>query len=312
MSPKELKAKYEKGENIAAILRSEAGLKHNTEKIIEASYDIQAGAYVSAMEQEDYKLQVREYSFEIAMLLKSLGAGSASSILEAGVGEATTFSGVLKNLDQDQIRAYGFDLSWSRIAIARNWLSGEGIFKPVLCTGSLLNIPFADNSIDIVYTSHSIEPNGGMEEPILKELHRVSKKMLVLIEPAYELAAEDARKRMDAHGYCKNLVAISKRLDFNVIEHRLFYMVSPMNPTALTVIQKEEVELDTPPSASPFACPIYKTPLQDLGGGGLFSPEALAVYPVIAGIPCLRMENAIVASYFPEILESGSSLGGGG
>jgi hypothetical protein len=34
----------------------------------------------------------------------------------------------------------------------------------------------------------------------------------------------------------------------------------------------------------------------------LFSPEALSVYPIIAGIPCLRMENAIIASKFPEII----------
>lgn len=303
MSPKELKARYEKGENIAAVLRNEAGLKHNTEKIIEISYDLQAGAYVSAMEQEDYKLQKQEYSYEIAKLLKSLGTDSTSSVLEAGVGEATTFSGVLQNLAQGQVRAYGFDLSWSRIAIARNWLAREGIPAPVLCTGSLLNIPFADNSIDVVYTSHSIEPNGGMEVPILKELYRVSKKFLVLLEPAYELATMDARNRMDSHGYCKNLAGVSKQLGFNVVEHRLFYVANPMNPTALTVIQKEEVA-KTPISSRPFACPMYKTPLQDLGGGGLFSPEALVVYPVIAGIPCLRVENGIVASYFPEILES--------
>jgi hypothetical protein len=36
--------------------------------------------------------------------------------------------------------------------------------------------------------------------------------------------------------------------------------------------------------------------------GGLFSPQHLAVYPVLGGIPCLREDNSIVASHFGKIL----------
>jgi len=41
--------------------------------------------------------------------------------------------------------------------------------------------------------------------------------------------------------------------------------------------------------------------LQEVAGM-LFSPEALVVYPILDGIPCLRIENGIVASKFPEIV----------
>ncbi|APB35047.1 hypothetical protein GlitD10_2704 [Gloeomargarita lithophora Alchichica-D10] len=50
-----------------------------------------------------------------------------------------------------------------------------------------------------------------------------------------------------------------------------------------------------------LACPEFKTPLQAVGNM-LFSPEALTVYPILAGIPCLRVENAIVASKYQEFV----------
>ncbi|MGC8667667.1 MAG: methyltransferase domain-containing protein [Chthonomonadales bacterium] len=141
--------------------------------------------------------------------------------MESGVGEATTLSGVLRGL-QSEVSSFGFDLSWSRVAYAKRWLHSQGVFDTTLCTGNLLHIPFADNSIDVVHTSHSIEPNGGNEEPILQELFRVTRRFLILLEPGYELADDEAKRRMDSHGYCKNLKGIAQSLGYDVLEHRLF------------------------------------------------------------------------------------------
>ena len=35
-----------------------------------------------------------------------------------------------------------------------------------------------------------------------------------------------------------------------------------------------------------------------------YNPEALVVYPSIASIPCLRIENGIIASKYPEIIKT--------
>jgi len=215
------------------------GVKHNTREIIEISYDLQAGSYIAAMEKGAMAKHKKEYSREIARTILALC--KPASVLEAGVGEATTLSGVLENMG-NEICGYGFDLSWSRIAYAMKWLHGKGIVNTVLCSGDLFNIPFLDNSIDVVYTSHSIEPNGGHEEPILRELYRVARKFLILLEPGYELAGDEARQRMDYHGYCKNLKEISESLGYDVSEHGLFsYTSNPLNPTALTIILKTAV-----------------------------------------------------------------------
>lgn len=295
-TPRQLKALYEQGRNISAFLREAQGASENTEPIIEVSYDLQTGSYIAALENPAMARHKEEYTAEVARVVRALTA--PESILEAGIGEGTTFAGVLSNLALPGLQCYGFDLSWSRVAFARRFLRGRGIEGATLCTGSLFQIPFADGSVDVVYTSHTVEPNGGRERPILQELYRVARRYLVLLEPGYELAGAEARARMESHGYCRRLRETCVELGYRVIEHRLFpHSANPLNPTALTIVEKGAEAR----SGHVLACPRFKTPLVELGGA-LFSPEALCVYPVIAGIPCLRSENAIVASKFEEIV----------
>jgi ubiquinone/menaquinone biosynthesis C-methylase UbiE len=295
-TPCELKSLYEQGKNINALLREEKGLQHNTDEIIEISYDLQTGSYIAAMENAEMVEFKRDYTAGISKTILSLC--EPMSILEAGVGEATTLSGVLQHL-KDDVRSFGFDLSWSRVAYAKRWLQRQGMFNTTLCTGNLFHIPFADNSIDLVYTSHSIEPNGGNEQPILQELFRVTRKFLILLEPGYELANDEARRRMDSHGYCKNMKGIAESMGYDVLKHNLFpFTANPLNPTAITIIKKDD---QTIPSSYILACPKFKTPLEEIGSM-LFSPEALVVYPIVGGIPCLRIENGIFASKYKEVL----------
>ena len=295
LTPRELLDHYREGTNITRLLRERSGLDHNPPEAIEMAYDLQAGSYIDAMSDPQMSAHKSSYSEEIARNILSLKR--PKSVLEAGVGEATTLSGVLEHLGE--VQAYGFDLSWSRIACARRWLSDQDAGPVTLCTGDLLAIPFADNSVDVVYTSHSIEPNGGKEAPILSELYRVARGYLILLEPAYELAGDEARKRMESHGYCRNLPHEVTRLGGEIIHHGLFpFSANPLNPTAITVVRKHG---NNTASEHVLACPQFRTPLLDMGDM-LFSPEALAVYPVIAGIPCLRQDNAVLASKFPEIV----------
>lgn len=299
-SPRQLKELYEKGQNISSFLRDQSGSTQNTRNIIEIAYDLQTGSYISAMSNREFAQHKEDYTKELVNIILSLC--QPTSILEAGVGEAITLSGVLSHFDR-KICSYGFDLSWSRVAYAKRWLSDNGVSDSVLCTGDLFNIPFSDNSIDVVYTSHSIEPNGGNEKPILQELYRVARKYVILLEPGYELANTEAKQRMEAHGYCRGLEQTARSLGYDVLDHRLFpYSATKLNPTALTIIHKAGKSIDVPHS---FVCPKWKSPLHEVGGM-LFSPEALAVYPVIGGIPCLRIENAIVASKCREVMEATS------
>lgn len=297
--PRELISLYDQGKNISALLREEKGLQHNTDEVIEIAYDLQTGSYITAMKNAEMAKHKRDYTSEIAKVILSLC--EPMSILEAGVGEGTTFSGVLQHLKAD-VSSFGFDLSWSRVAYAKRWFQSQGVSNTALCTGNLFHIPFADNSIDVVYTSHSIEANGGNEGPILRELFRVTRKFLILLEPGYDLSKDEGKRRMDFHGYCKNLKGIADSLGYDVLQHNLFPFTSnPLNPTAITIIKKHDCAM--PPSYI-LACPKFKTPLEEIGNM-LFSPEALVVYPIVGGIPCLRIENGIFASKYKEVMAAG-------
>ena len=290
ISVRKLKALYENGENISATLRKNLGVKENTPEIIEISYDLQTGKYIDAMQNEGMLKHKDEYTSEIVKIIQSLC--TPTSIMEAGVGEATTFSGVVKKCE-NKIYGYGFDLSWSRVAYAKKYLQSQNVDNIKLCTGDLFDIPFADNSIDIVYTSHSIEPNRGGEKRILSELHRVARKYVILLEPAYEFANKEIRSRMDSHGYCRGLKETAELLGFNIIRNEIFpFSANPMNPTAITIILKP-CDMKAPEEV--FVCPQFKTPLKEVDSV-MYSPEALVAYPIIRGIPCLRIGNGILAS----------------
>ncbi|HOL80730.1 MAG TPA: class I SAM-dependent methyltransferase, partial [Ignavibacteriales bacterium] len=93
--------------------------------------------------------------------------------IEIGVGEATTLSYLIKQLNNQNLNIFGFDISWSRLKFAKELTKYLQIENVNLFVADLFNIPLNDNSIDIVYTNHSIEPNGGREEEALKELYRI-------------------------------------------------------------------------------------------------------------------------------------------
>ncbi len=299
---KELKELYKKGTNISAFLRSEMASSTNNKEIIELAYELQTGSYIECMKNSDLVKHKIEYADEIAKVVCKLCR--PQTILEAGIGEATTLSWVVGALSKFSCfpQFYGFDLSCSRIFYARKWLEQQQVSDVSLCTGDLANMPYQDNSIDVVYTSHSIEPNGGNEETILKELYRVAKKYVILLEPGYELSSIEIRKRMDAHGYCKSLNAISESLGYKVLSHELFpHTAIASNPTAITIIEKPEIVIETTKHSGTgvYACPKFKTPLKELGGM-LFSPEAGLVYPILNGIPCLRIENGMLVTKYDE------------
>ncbi|MFT6981249.1 MAG: ubiquinone/menaquinone biosynthesis C-methylase UbiE/uncharacterized protein YbaR (Trm112 family) [Crocinitomicaceae bacterium] len=287
-----VKEVFSKNGNIIQFLNKLDESDQNSTDNIIISYDFQSGSYIKATAKNlEYN---QTYCSAIAAIFNELP--SVNSIMEVGVGEATTLATVIKNMDNRPNHIFGFDISWSRLKFAKNFLSDVGVNNVSLFAANLFDIPLSDNAIDVVYTSHSIEPNGGNELAAIKELYRVSKNYLVLLEPSYEFANEEARARMKSLGYVTELGKVIKELGLNVIEHRLFEHASnPLNPTGLFIIKKEESSEDS--SSLELICPITKVELKNSNEGLLFADDASLVYPVIQGIPLLLKENAILASH---------------
>lgn len=287
-----LKAHYANGGNLMQYLRDLEQRSTNTVDDILISYDFQAGSYVKGYWQN--QPQKDQYFAVVAGILA--GLGPFNSLLEAGVGEATTLANVLRQLPHRPAHALGFDISWSRLHYGRAFVSTQNAGPVTLFTGDLFRIPLPDNATDIVYTSHSVEPNGGREADALRELYRVARRYVVLLEPAYELASDEARQRMLAHGYVTNLLGTAQELGYVVREHRLIEPTqNPLNPTGLILIEKDASAEPSGPVS--LACPITGAVLTETPDS-LFAAEGLLAYPKIQGIPCLLAQNAILATHF--------------
>lgn len=290
-SLKDLRAAFARKENICHILRAYGDSDGNEQSSILVSYDLQAGSYVAALADSDRRRALGEYTDAVAAVLAPY---RPRSILEAGVGEATTFREVLARLPLPQIPAFGCDISWSRVHVGRRHLEA-GRIDASLFVGELEALPLPDNSADIVYTSHAVEPNHGREAVILAELYRVAARYLVLFEPGFEFASPKARAWMESHGYCRGLGQVAERAGWKIIEHRLLGdSTNPLNPTGVLVVEKRSGDGRSAPPAA-YACPSCRGPLAAGDAAHFCAAEGLA-YPTLRGIPCLARHNAILAS----------------
>ncbi|NJO53468.1 MAG: methyltransferase domain-containing protein [Bacteroidales bacterium] len=276
--------------NIAAWVREREGADVNSPSAVLYAYDAQAGSYVAALENAEFRDIKYRQAARLASILDEL---APRTILDAGTGEATTFGRTLGLLRQKPRRSLGFDISLSRLLHARRFLAKEGLPHVELFAAALERIPLEDDAVDVVVTFHAIEPNHGRESVILEELLRVASRYLVLVEPSWELASAEVRERMERHGYVRGLPEAIARLGYDPIRCEPWGLDgNPSNPAALIVVAKNGRTID-PTLVSPIS---GKRLIER--DSCLFCPEDGHVFPIIAGIPSMLVENAILCSHF--------------
>lgn len=255
------------------------------------AYDLQAGTYTENA-RKNYEF-IDVWCTQLAELINRV-MPNKGTVLEIGCGEATTLAGVKAKLGEKVSKAYGFDLSWSRIDEGCRWM-GESNEEAELFVGDIFEIPMADNSVDVVYSSHSLEPNGGKEEMAIKECMRVARNGVVLVEPIYELVDAESRKRMEKHGYIRGLRSTVERLGSNILDYRILeHYSNPLNPSGVVMFESHS-NFEIVRDENIWSCPLTGSPLvrkEDL----FLAPEVGIAYPVLKGVPMLRSDHAIVAS----------------
>ena len=284
---------YAAGGNVSRHFKDRGLSREEQIAIIEFAYDLQSGSYTAALRgDQGVRDQKRAWGGVVAERLARYGA---RSLVEAGVGEATTLKSIVEQVPADA-EAAGFDLCVSRLVYAREVLAETG--RPVrLFTGDLSSIPLVDNAYDALLTNHSIEPNGGRERQILAEMLRATRRLLVLVEPDYERGSAGQRQRMDELGYIKNLPAHIEALGAKVLEYTPWQLnPNPLNAASLIVAEKPRAANWNEPVGLALASPYSKGALVDRGGF-LFSESDNLAFPMIDGFPCLLPANAIVASH---------------
>lgn len=292
---------YEKENiNIIDYLKSLDSHTLNSVEDIMISYDFQAGTYTEnyfadpALRQRRDKLTAR-----IAKTIDSLPCGH-QSIFEAGVGEATGFAPLMQYLEKPFVFQGGADISWSRIKYAKKFVKeicSESFSSDYLVMGDLFALPLQDNSVNVLYTCSSLEPNGGHEKSLLQECYRVVAEYMVLVEPGYEFADEKHRARMRRHGYVTELYRSAKELGYDVVSYDPWDgLGEPQNPLACMIIRKRPLYVGM---EMPLGDPVTHAPLKRVRKC-YYSEEAQLLYPIVDGIACLVPQQSIVATKFME------------
>src|SRR5689334_2474093 len=109
---REIRALYDRGVSVMDWMRARERGDNNSPTAILYSYDAQAGSYVALVEDPAHAELKRAIARRLAPLIDSC---APRSMLEAGIGEATTLGPLLAECTQPPPRVLGFDLSLSRL-----------------------------------------------------------------------------------------------------------------------------------------------------------------------------------------------------
>jgi SAM-dependent methyltransferase len=251
--------------------------------VIKVIYELQAGEYT-----ENYRNNpeiLHKYSSEIANNIRPY-VDTDFSILDCGTGESNILLSILEIIPFSQVKA--FDISLSRIL----WAQKNSFQKKIeidFAVGDMLNIPLPNNSVDCIFTTHSIEPNGGKETTILNELIRVAGKFLFLVEPYFIDATEVQRSRMLNLNYATELeVAIKSSSQVTLLAKKVIdNSVNELNRSAIFVLRKNSFNSDKRQSS--WVDPIMLEPFEKKGT--LMSTSRGISVPFYQDIPLLRPED---------------------
>ena len=109
---------------------------------------------------------------------------------------------------------------------------------------------------------------------------------------------------MVRHGYVTKLYETALKLGMNILSYEFLGINSnDLNPTGIMVIKKDNGNKDYSKSEdNVFECPITRTELKKYENE-YYSSDAMLLYPIVGGIPCLISNSALVATKFLEFYD---------
>tara|TARA_B100000787_G_C16194181_1_gene299568 strand:+ start:1988 stop:2917 length:930 start_codon:yes stop_codon:yes gene_type:complete len=281
-----LNQKFKENKNLQIFLKKK---KFNDEQRIKMSYNVQSGTYIKFFNALS-KNKIEKIYYPIVEVLKKDFA-SSKTILDFGCGELTTSLYIFNKIKKKIKNYFANDVSLNRLILGQNYLNKKLKKKDfnkfnIFCNSNT-DLPFKDNSIDLVITIHALEPNNKNKKLFINELLRVCKKGLILMEPHYEIANDKQKKRMKKFDYIRNIKQIfnNRNCDLKIIKKK--YHINNMNASSLFVIKKKSTRKN---NNIKYVEPKTHGNLKDMNKF-LYSSKSLRLYPVYNNIPIFSDES---------------------
>ena len=293
---KKAKKIFSEGKNVTKFLRNEFNESENTSEIIEIAYDLQAGSYIEATNLNRSKAE--DTAAELAELMEP-HLSNQSSILDIGCGELTTLSLIMNKLNSNIKNVFAFDISLSRLLKGQDFYNqnyNADNLSLNIFVADIKQIPLHSKSIDIVTSSHALEPNGNNLQMLLKEIFRVAKSKCILFEPYYEMNSDEGKLRMEKLGYVKNIAGVVENLGGKILDIKLVKNISnSLNPTGCFVIEPPKTEKEIKSTEPKYSVPGTDFIL-DEGEHFFLSPDTGLIFPVYKNIPILKSGYGILGT----------------
>ncbi len=283
-------AAFDTGENVVNTLV--ARFPEAKQEAIEIAYELQAGSYTATRDKPGaLAYRVERHAILLNEVMPHAVRRNGLSLLDAGTGEGTGWY----KFDfpaSPVAELHAVDISLRRLSYVK-----ENVTHPPkhLSTvrADLRNLPYWPRSFDVVVTMHAIEPNGGSEHEILRDLAALSSDMICLFEPDYRVASPEGKARMEKLGYALEIFEAARTLPGfeTVFERSLDSTTNALNPTTVLCLKRTDARPATLRRKSPLADLDLVNNGDHLAERG---PGASAVFPVIEGIECLRKSDAVM------------------
>ncbi len=215
---------------------------------------------------------------------------NSKSFLEVGAGELTLAAEVIKSLKKYFLDYSGaLDLSLNRLVVGNEFLKNQNLNIDFVVNGNASNLPFPDNSFDIVYTSHCLEQVPHLFVKIVNECSRVAKKYVVLIEPSYELGSEVTKNHIYKKGYVKITSKLLKKLDLSVVFRKKSPVQNYINGSEIIILKKNNNKEESNKKIQ-FLCPSCKSYLIEKEEKLICTTENY-YFDVVSSIPKLNISD---------------------
>ena len=211
---------------------------------IKMSYDVQSGSYIKFFNSLSKKKIHKIYNPLVQVYFNEFK--DCKTILDFGCGELTTSLFFFKKIKKKINHYFANDISLNRRIVGKNYikkkLNNRDFKKFKIFCNSEINLPFKNNSIDLIVTIHSLEPNNKSAKHIIKELLRVSKKGLILMEPHYEISNLKQKKRMKKYNFVRGLPKLlnDKNYDLKIIKKKEHS--NNLNISSLFILKKKKIK----------------------------------------------------------------------